>query len=166
MVGYLAMMRFTQIRVLTGEADYSELECEEYDWAKTMYGNIQEHILEGLPDPLGNYVTLCHYYDANLNHDLVTGLSITGILHFMNKIPIDWYSKEQAMVEMATYGSKFIAVLTKSWTSGELFIILVSLSMMSVTSLETTGALSRVPLSPMLSFITSAMHFPFTGCRK
>jgi hypothetical protein len=34
MVGYLATMRFTQIRVLTGEPDYSELECNEYDWAK------------------------------------------------------------------------------------------------------------------------------------
>jgi hypothetical protein len=34
MVGYLAMMRIAQIRVLTGEPDYSELECEEYDWPK------------------------------------------------------------------------------------------------------------------------------------
>jgi hypothetical protein len=93
MVGYLAMRRFTQIRVLTGEPDYSELECKEYNWAKTIYGNIREQVPEDIPDPLGNYVMLSHYYNANLYHDVVTGQSVTGILHFMNKMPIDWYSK-------------------------------------------------------------------------
>ena len=112
MVGYLAMMRFAQIRVLTGEPDYSELEYEEYNWAKTVYGDIREQVPEGIPDPLGNYVMLSHYYDANLYHDVVTGQSVTGILHFMNKMPIDWYSKKQATVETATYGSKFIAACT------------------------------------------------------
>ncbi len=40
------------------------------------------------------------------------GWSVTGILHFMNKMPIDWYSKKQATVEAATYGSEFIAART------------------------------------------------------
>ena len=30
----------------------------------------------------------------------------------MNKMPIDWYSKKQATIEMATYGSKFISART------------------------------------------------------
>ena len=30
----------------------------------------------------------------------------------MNKMPIDWYSKKQATVEMATYGSEFISART------------------------------------------------------
>ena len=42
-------------------------------------------------------------------HDIVTGRSVTGILHFANKTPIDWYSKKQATVETATYGSEFVA---------------------------------------------------------
>jgi hypothetical protein len=58
MVGYLTMMRFAQIRVLTGELDYSELDYGEYNWAKTMYGNIREQILDGIPNPLGNYIML------------------------------------------------------------------------------------------------------------
>jgi hypothetical protein len=45
-------------------------------------------------------------------HDIITGCSVTGILHFMNKMPIDWCSKKQATVETATYGSKFLSVLT------------------------------------------------------
>jgi hypothetical protein len=44
MVSYLTTMRFTQIRVLTGEPDYSELEYEEYNWAKTGYGDIKEQV--------------------------------------------------------------------------------------------------------------------------
>ncbi len=42
-------------------------------------------------------------------HDLVTGRSATNILHLVNKTPINWYSKKQATVETATYGSEFIA---------------------------------------------------------
>ena len=42
-------------------------------------------------------------------HCLLTGRSVTGILTFINKTPIDWYSKKQATVETATYGSEFVA---------------------------------------------------------
>jgi hypothetical protein len=37
---------------------------------------------------------------------------MTGILHFMNKTPIDWYSKKQATVKTATYGSEMVAFCT------------------------------------------------------
>ena len=47
--------------------------------------------------------------DANLNHCLATGKSLTGCLHFVNKTLVDWYSKKQATVETATYGSEFVA---------------------------------------------------------
>jgi hypothetical protein len=30
----------------------------------------------------------------------------------MNKMPIDWYSKKQATIKMATYGSEFISART------------------------------------------------------
>ncbi len=53
----LARTRFAQIRVLTGEpdySDYSELEYNAYHWAKTVYGDIKEQVLEGIPDTLGN----------------------------------------------------------------------------------------------------------------
>jgi hypothetical protein len=57
----------------------------------------------------GKYITLSHYVDANLMHHVTTGKSVTGILHLINKSPLDWYSKKQAMVETATYGSEFVA---------------------------------------------------------
>jgi hypothetical protein len=37
---------------------------------------------------------------------VVTGQSVMNNLHFMKKIPIDWYSKKQARVERATYNSQ------------------------------------------------------------
>ena len=54
-------------------------------------------------------MTTVHYVDANLHHDLVTGRSVTAILHIVNGTPTDWYSKRQATVETATYGSEFVA---------------------------------------------------------
>ena len=52
------------------------------------------------------------YKDANLYHDLISGRAVTGILHFANKTPLDWYTKLQSTVETATFGSEFIAART------------------------------------------------------
>jgi hypothetical protein len=41
--------------------------------------------------------------------DITAGKSVTGILHLINKTPLDWYAKKQATVETATYGSEFVA---------------------------------------------------------
>jgi hypothetical protein len=50
--------------------------------------------------------------DANLFHDAMTGRAVTGALHLINATPIEWYSKKQATVETATYGSEFVAART------------------------------------------------------
>ena len=80
--------------------------------AHSVYGNPKEQILHDAPEPLGKYVTLSHYVDANLLHDLVIGCSVTGILHIINGTPLDWYSKKQATIETATYGAEFVAAHT------------------------------------------------------
>ena len=65
-----------------------------------------------MPDPLGEAVTTTTTMDANLNHCLATGKFLTGCLHFVNKTPVHWYSKKQATVETATYGSEFVTAKT------------------------------------------------------
>jgi hypothetical protein len=102
-------MKHASIRIRTAEPDYSDIPDFEYDWAQTVYGNLKELKPQDAPKPLWRYVTLTLYVDANLMHDLTTGRSVTGILHLINKTPIDWYSKKQATVETATYGSEFVA---------------------------------------------------------
>jgi len=47
-----------------------------------------------------------------LFHDVISGQSVTGILHLPNMTPVDWYSKLQATVETATFGSEHVAACT------------------------------------------------------
>ena len=70
-------MKDAVIRVCMGEPDYSALPDQHFDWARTVYGDISEMIPEDIPTPLGNYVTLTHYFDANLYHDMLTRHSVT-----------------------------------------------------------------------------------------
>jgi hypothetical protein len=106
--GYLLKMRFASICVGAEEPNFSDVLDHQYDWTYTVYGNTKEVLPKDAPKPLGKYVTLSHYVDANLMHDVTTGKSVTGLLHLLNKTPLDWYSKKQATVETATYGSEVV----------------------------------------------------------
>mgnify|MGYP003321639909 CR=1 FL=1 len=58
---------------------------------------------------MGPSVTITTYVDANLCHDMLSGKSVTGVIHFLNKTVIHCHSKKQPVVETATYGSEYIA---------------------------------------------------------
>jgi hypothetical protein len=73
---------------------------------------VQEIIPDDMPPPKGKSLIMSTFVDANLMHDMITGRSVTAIFHFLNKTPIEWYSKRQATVETATYGSEFVAART------------------------------------------------------
>jgi hypothetical protein len=45
-------------------------------------------------------------------HDVLSGKAVTGVVHFYNKTPVNWYCKKQSTMETATYGSKFLACRT------------------------------------------------------
>jgi hypothetical protein len=107
--GYLKKFSSAAIQVQTFIPALSNLPDPDFDWCYTVYGKVHELIPPNAPEPLGNCVTLMTYTDANLNHDNLTGRSVTGILHLYNQTLIDWNSKRQATVETATFGSKFTA---------------------------------------------------------
>ncbi len=104
--GYITKMKHATIRVRTEEPDFSALPSEPYTWDYSVYGDVKEELPKDCPKPLGKHVVTTHYVDANLFHDILTGRSVTGILHLINKTPIDWFSKKQANVETDTYGSE------------------------------------------------------------
>ena len=52
------------------------------------------------------------FVDSDHAGDKVTRQSQTGILIFVNRAPILWYSKRQNTVETSTFGSEFIAMKT------------------------------------------------------
>jgi hypothetical protein len=107
--GYLRNFKDGAIRFRTDVPDYSNYVPETYDWSYSTYGPIQEELPSNMPPPRGRTVVHTVFKDANLMHCLVTGRSASGILHLLNKTPIEWFSKRQATVETATYGSEFIA---------------------------------------------------------
>ena len=109
---YLAKFQDATLRIRIGEPDYSDLPDPEYDWKYSVYGDSKEIIPTDAPEPKGRYVTTTSYVDANLMHCKATGKSVTGILHFVNQTPVEWYSKKAATVETATYGSEFVAART------------------------------------------------------
>ena len=100
------------IRFRTDQPDYSFLPDQDFDRTYSVYGNVQEILPDDMPDPLGEAVITTTTMDANLNNCLATGKALTGCLHFVNKTPVDSYSKKQATVETATYGSEFVAAKT------------------------------------------------------
>ena len=117
--GYLAKTRQYAIRYRTKEPDFSQLPEQNYEWTGTVYGDVKEEIPKDIPKPLGERVITTTFLDANLLHDIITGKSVTAVIHFVNTTPTDWFSKRQATVETATYGSEFVAAKTaaeKSWT--------------------------------------------------
>jgi hypothetical protein len=65
-----------------------------------------------MPEALGHSVTTTCYVDADHAGCKVTRRSQTGIIIYVNKAPIIWYSKRQNTVESATFGSEFIALKT------------------------------------------------------
>ena len=92
-VGYLLFLPDGAIIFRTGEPDFSSLKDQEYDWTRSVYSGACEQIPHDIPKPLGKHVQTTHYVDANLHHDLATGKAVTAVLHFLNQIPIDAYTK-------------------------------------------------------------------------
>ena len=114
-------------------------------------------------------MTTVHYEDANLQHDLVTGIAVTAILHIVDGTPTDWYSKRQEIVETATYGSDFVAAriaVDQLFTSGTPLCTQVFQSEAKVPCLETTILSSQSPPFPTLSCPKCTTFQPITESGK
>ena len=84
------------VRFRTDQPDYFFLSEQDFDWTYSVYGDVHEIVPDDMPEPLGRAVVTTTIMDANLNHCLATGKSLTGCLHFVNKTPVDWYSKSHS----------------------------------------------------------------------
>lgn len=83
----------------------------EKDWAD-FYPDAQEELPGNAPPPFGEPVTMCAFVDADHAGDRVTRRSRTGVLIYLNRAPIFWYSKKQGTIETSTFGSEFTALKT------------------------------------------------------
>ena len=79
---YVIRTKYCAARFRTTEPNYFCLPDKNFDWAHTFYGHVQEIIPNDIPDPLGKTITTTTTVDANLNHFLVTGRSLTDCCIF------------------------------------------------------------------------------------
>ena len=79
------------------------------DWAG-FYPDAKEDIPADAPEPLGNPVQMTVFVDSDHAGDLITRRSRTGVLIYLNRAPVTWYSKKQTSVETSTFGSEFMAL--------------------------------------------------------
>ena len=110
--GYLCKMNGAMIRFRTDMPDISDFDFPEFDWSNTPHAGAKEEYPTNLPVARGNLVLMSTCVDANLMHDKLSGKSVTGVLHFLNKTPIDWFTKKQGTTETATFGSENNAART------------------------------------------------------
>jgi hypothetical protein len=103
---------YIQVPVIIAKITTKQEPDFDSDWSKTVYGDLKKMKSEDASEPVGNFVTMSHYVDANRMHEIMTGKSMTDILHLVNKNPLEWYSKKQPIIEAATYGSEFVEAQT------------------------------------------------------
>ena len=89
---YAIRTRNYAIRFRTYQPDCSFLPDQDFDWTYSVYSGVQEIRPDGMSEPLGKAVVTTTTMDANLNHCLATGKSLTGWLHFINKTPVHQHS--------------------------------------------------------------------------
>jgi len=91
---------------------YPEIDNRHFknvDWGD-FYPEATNEFPPGMPEPLGLPIEITCFVDADHAGQLLTCCSHSGVLIFLNKAPVVWYSKWQNMVESSTFGSKFVAM--------------------------------------------------------
>ena len=89
MFDYLVNLLEGAIRFRTHGPNYSSIQEQSFDWARSVYGNVKEQITSGIPKALAKSVVTTHYDDANLLHNHIMGRSVTAVLHLINAK--NWY---------------------------------------------------------------------------
>jgi hypothetical protein len=79
------------------------------DWQE-YYPDAKEPIATNVPEARGKPVVTTCFCDADHAGCHLTRRSHTGILLFVNRAPILWFSKRQATVESSTFGSESVAM--------------------------------------------------------
>jgi hypothetical protein len=107
--GYLKRNKRATIIFDEKRVNWNEAAFLEHDWTD-FYHNATEQLPPNAPVPRGNPVQMNCFVDADHAGNRVTRRSQTGILIFLNRAPIIWYSKAQNTVETFTFGSEFTAM--------------------------------------------------------
>ena len=108
-VGYLKNQHKMRLLFDCGYPMVKQSWFKEYDWFD-FYRDAKEAIPPNMPEARGHAVNTSCFVDANHAGNQKDRRSQTGILIFINKAPIHWFSKRQATVEASTFGAEFCAM--------------------------------------------------------
>jgi len=90
---------------------FDESRFSTRDWSE-FYPDAKEETPPRAPELLGKSMVMTCFVDADHAGCRETRRSHTGIMIFLQKAPIVWYSKRQNTVESSTFGSEFVAMKT------------------------------------------------------
>ena len=79
-------------------------------YMQELYPDAVEDLPPNAPPTRGRAIQITCFVNADHGGDQITRRSRTGVLIFINRAPIMWYSKRQNTVETSTYGSEFVAM--------------------------------------------------------
>ena len=113
-IKYLDIHQGNELTFDPDEYVFTETELEEtrnkYKAMKQIYVDAKEDLPTNAPTPLGEPVQVNCFVDSDHAGDRLTRRSHTGIIIYLNKSPVSWYSKKQSTVESSTFGSEFVAL--------------------------------------------------------
>ena len=92
------------------EPEYDGRRFKRCDWSEYYPDAPREILPVGMPAPRGKPVVMSCFVDADHAGCRVTRRSHTGIVIYVNRAPILWFSKRQNTVESATFGSEFVSM--------------------------------------------------------
>ena len=84
----------------------------KYDWFD-LYQDSEEAIPPSMPEARGHGVVVTCFVEADHGGNLRYRKIQTGVLIFINKAPIYWYSKSHTAVKASTFGAELCAMKTE-----------------------------------------------------
>ena len=85
----LSKFKYYAIKIRTKEPDLSGLPNQVFDWEKSIYEEVTKLLPEDAPWLCRKIISTIRYYDTNFYHNVITSMSVIGVLHLLNKTPID-----------------------------------------------------------------------------
>ena len=78
----------------TEELDLSATPEACYYWEDSKCEKVEEVLPTDAPELLRKITVTISYHDASIFHIIITGISVSRVLHFANKTYVVWYSKK------------------------------------------------------------------------
>lgn len=96
-------------RIVMDDSYFPHAELERPDWSQ-FYPEARDELPPDMPQPRGKPVQITMFVDASHAANVITRQSRTGVLIFVNRAPILWFSKRQTTIETSSFGSEFQAL--------------------------------------------------------